>query len=479
MVNQRPEVKSDPRRALPAVDRLLACVLRAQPELPKWAAREGVRRALDRERARLSSPDAGGARSEASVDPTGDPQGDLVFQAVSRARDLCRRRPTRVVNATGTVLHTNLGRAPLARGAAEAAATAAAAYSDLELDLGGGSRGDRIGGIAEKLVLLTGAEAAHAVNNNAAALLLALDSLARGREVIVSRGELVEIGGSFRVPEIIERAGVELVEVGTTNRTHLADYERAIGPDTGLLLKVHRSNFEVRGFVAEVTLAELTELARAHGLPVVEDLGSGTLVDLTAHGLPAESFAPARLATGADVVCFSGDKLLGGPQAGILLGSAARIAEIRSNPLARALRLDKLSLAALDWTLEAYLDGRAEGEIPVLRQLLESADSLEARARRLAERLDKAIGPAAEVSVRRDRGVVGGGSLPGFELDSWVVVVKAASPDQIAARMRLGQPPVLARVRDDCLCFDVRTLLEDDEAALETVLLEALGPPIR
>lgn len=474
-MNHRPQVKPDPRRALPAVDRLLASVRRGHPGLPEWAAREAVRRTLDQERVRLSSPDATRARSEAPIDPL----GDLTQRAVSRAADLCRRRPTRVVNATGTVLHTHLGRAPLAPGAAEAAAAAAAGYSDLELDLGGGGRGDRISAVAEKLVLLTGAEAAHAVNNNAAALLLALDTLARGREVIVSRGELVEIGGSFRVPEIIERAGVKLIDVGTTNRTHREDYERAIGLDTGLLLKVHRSNFELRGFVAEVTLAELAELGRAHGLPVVEDLGSGTLVDLTAHGLPAESFVPSRLGMGADVVSFSGDKLLGGPQAGILLGSAACIADMRSNPLARALRLDKLSLAALDWTLEAYLDGRAEAEIPVLRQLLEATGSLEARARRLAERLGKVIGPESDVSVRRDRGVVGGGSLPGFELDSWVVTVKTSSPEEIAARMRLGQPPVLARVRDDRLWFDVRTLLEGDEAALETVLVEALGSRIR
>jgi L-seryl-tRNA(Ser) seleniumtransferase len=400
----------------------------------------------------------------------------LVGRAAALAAALCARHPARVVNATGTVLHTNLGRAPLAPGAAEAVAAAAVSYSDLEFDLASGRRGDRIAAVAEKLVLISGAEAAHAVNNNAAAVLLALDTLARGREVIVSRGELVEIGGSFRVPEIIERAGVTLVEVGTTNRTHRADYERAIGPRTGLLLKIHRSNFELRGFVAEVGLPELAEIGRARGLPVVEDLGSGTLVDLAARGLPVEAFAPARLGLGADAICFSGDKLLGGPQAGIILGAAGCVAAMRANPLARALRLDKLSLAALDWTLGVFLEGRAEREVPVLRQLLEPMARLEARARRLAERLAKAAGPAARLSAQADRGVVGGGSLPGFELGTWVVVLQTEDEvEQVAARLRVASVPVLARVRDDRLLLDVRTLLDGDETALEASLAEALG----
>jgi L-seryl-tRNA(Ser) seleniumtransferase len=404
----------------------------------------------------------------------------MLSRAAALAASLCARHPARVVNATGTVLHTNLGRAPLAPGAAEAVAAAAVRYSDLEFDLASGRRGDRLAPVAEKLALISGAEAAHAVNNNAAAVLLALDTLARGREVIVSRGELVEIGGSFRVPEIIERAGVTLVEVGTTNRTHRADYERAIGPRTGLLLKIHRSNFELRGFVAEVALPELAEIGRARGLPVVEDLGSGTLVDLSTRGLPAEAFAPARLGLGADAVCFSGDKLLGGPQAGIILGAAGYLKAMRANPLARALRLDKLSLAALDWTLGTLLEGRAEREIPVLRQLLEPMARLEARARRLAERLAKVAGPAARLSAQADRGVVGGGSLPGFELGTWVVALRTEDEvEQVAARLRVASVPVLARVRDDRLLLDVRTLLDDDETALEASLEEALGSGVR
>jgi L-seryl-tRNA(Ser) seleniumtransferase len=267
---------------------------------------------------------------------------------------------------------------------------------------------------------------------------------------------------------------VELVEVGTTNRTHLADYERALGPRTALLLKVHRSNFELRGFVAEVGLPELAQLGRAHGVPVVEDLGSGTLVDLSAHGLPAESYAPARLRLGADLVCFSGDKLLGGPQAGIVLGRSRLVDALRRDPVARALRLDKLSLAALDWTLACMLAGRAEREIPVLRQLLEPAARLELRARRLAERLAKAAGAGVEISLLAERTLVGGGSLPGFELASWVVALRGSAPaDELAARLRAAAVPVVARVRDALVLIDVRTLLEGDEALVEGALAEA------
>jgi L-seryl-tRNA(Ser) seleniumtransferase len=376
------------------------------------------------------------------------------------------------VNATGVVLHTNLGRAVLAPGAAEAVARAAAHYGDLELDLASGGRGDRLASVAELLVQLSGAEAALAVNNNAAALLLAVETLARGREVVVSRGELVEIGGSFRVPEIVEKAGARLVEVGTTNRTHLEDYRRAAGPRTGCLLKVHRSNFEQRGFVAEVALPALVALGAECGAPVVEDLGSGTLLDLRAEGLPEASFAPARLATGVDLLCFSGDKLLGGPQAGLLLGRRAPLEKARRNPLARALRLDKLSLAALDWTLRAQLEGRA-GELPTLRQLREPAARLEARAHALAERLAKAAQGRLRVSVEPTRSPVGGGSLPGFELDSFAVALRGGSAEALAAALRARPVPVLGRVRGEALLLDVRTLLpgdaEDCEAALATV----------
>ena len=458
------QVKTDPRRALPSVERLVRELLADHPELPVWALQAAAREALSAARERVSA--AGGACEARVPSPA-----ELTAEVAAGAARLAAGHPQRVVNATGIPLHTNLGRAPLAAGAAAAVAEAAAGYSDLELDLATGRRGDRLAALTAKLTLLTGAEAALAVNNNAAALLLALDTLARGREVIVSRGELVEIGGSFRVPEIMERAGVKLVEVGATNRTHAADYERAIGPETALLLKVHRSNFEQSGFVAEVGLAELAEIAGRHDLSVLEDLGSGTLVDLSRRGLPAEAFAPARLRLGADLVCFSGDKLLGGPQAGIVLGAADPLIRMRRNPLARALRLDKLSLAALDWTLSCYLDGRAECEIPVLQQLLESAPRLEARARSLAARLAKVVADGDCVEVLPDRGFVGGGSLPGFELDTWVVAIRTSvSAESVAERLRRATPPVLARVRDDLVIFDVRTLLDGEEAALEAAV---------
>ncbi len=458
-MNQSAKVKSDPRRALPAVDRLAEAVTQLEPDLPSWAALAGSRRILDRVREQLSS---GGSSELAKL-------AELAARAAEIGRTLSRGHPRRVVNATGIPLHTNLGRAPLAPGAAAAIAAAAQTYSDLELDLPTGRRGNRLDPICAKLELLTEAEATLVVNNNASALLLALDTLARGREVIVSRGELVEIGGSFRVPDIMERAGVDLIEVGTTNRTHAADYANAISPRTALLLKVHRSNFELSGFVAETSLAQLAEIGAAHGVPVVEDLGSGTLIDLSDRGFPAEIYAPARLGLGADVVCFSGDKLLGGPQAGILLGSHREIDAMRRNPLARALRIDKLSLAGLDWTLEAYLDGRAETEIPVLRQLLTPLEELEDRARALAERLAKqSAGGDRKIAVARDRSFVGGGSLPGFELDTWVVTVRTSNhAERVAESLRDASEPVLARVRDGVVVLDVRTLLAGDEEIIE------------
>jgi L-seryl-tRNA(Ser) seleniumtransferase len=401
---------------------------------------------------------------------------DLLERAFARAADLARPHPQPVINATGILLHTNLGRAPLAPGAARAIEAAARSYGDLELDLATGERGARGSAVEHKLRLLTGAAGALVVNNNAAALLLVLAVLARGRAAIVSRGELVEIGGSFRVPEILASAGVRLVEVGTTNRTHLRDYAAAIDGDTALLLKVHRSNFALRGFVAEASLEELAQLAREHGLPLAEDLGSGTLIDLAQHGFPEEVWAPGRLERGADLVCFSGDKLLGGPQAGIVLARDAALADrLRRHPLARALRVDKLSLAALDWTLSAYLDGRAEREIPVLAQLLAPSEVLRRRATALAERLNATEAFRAKASVESDRGYAGGGSLPEHPLASWVVRIESPiRAERLAARLRTGDPPALARVADDRLLVDVRTLLDGEEDGLVRALVAVL-----
>ncbi len=459
------KVKADPRSGLPAVGRLAEVLARSRPDLPAWARVEGSRRAV------------AAARRDLDASPGAEPPalGALEAQAARLAAGLCRPRPGRVINATGVVLHTNLGRAVLGAEAAAAVSEAAAGYSDLELDLAGGGRGNRLASLRDKLVILSGAEAALAVNNNAAAVLLALDTLARGREVVVSRGELVEIGGSFRVPEILERAGVRLVEVGTTNRTHPRDYEQAIASDTALLLKVHRSNFEQHGFVAEVGLEELAEIARRHGIPLVEDLGSGTLTSVPGVELPAETLAPARLRQGADLVCFSGDKLLGGPQAGIVLGRNEIVEAMARNPLARALRLDKLGLAALDAVLRALLEGRPE-RIPTLRALGADASELRAHAEKLALRLGQRLGSAAAVTAEQERSAVGGGSLPGFELPTWVVALRASrGPDALAARLREAPVPVLGRIRDDALLLDVRTLLDGDQADLEHALAFALG----
>ncbi len=448
-------MSGDARRALPSVDRLARSLGDAHPELPAWALREAVRRAVAE------------ARGEVEAGrPAGDPGG----RALALARRLAEPHPLRVVNATGVVLHTNLGRAVLPREVADAVAAVASRYSALELDLDSGRRGERGAELAELLCLESGAEDALAVNNGAGAVLLAVSALARGREVIVSRGELVEIGGSFRVPEILREAGVRLVEVGTTNRTHARDYERAIGPDTGAILKVHRSNFELTGFVAEVELPDLVEIGRSRGVPVIEDLGSATLVDLRSEGLPPETFAPARLASGVDLVCFSGDKLLGGPQAGIVLGRREPVAKLRRSPLARALRLDKLTLAALDATLRLVLAGRAR-ELPTLRQLLEPAETVAARADALAARLAKVAPAGLEVGCEPTRAPVGGGSLPGFTLESRAVVLGAAvGAEALAAALRGAEVPVIARVTDGRVLLDARTLLPDDETALEAAV---------
>lgn len=469
-------VNPDPRRHLPSIDKLCREVFHACPELPEWAVVAASRSILRSAREEIELLISRGA---SPGELKGVAETPWAVRTAAEAARLASPHPRPVLNATGVVLHTNLGRSPLARGAAEAAAEAALGYSNLELDLATGRRGNRLAGVAAKLCLLSGAEAATVVNNNAAAVLLALNTLARGRQVIVSRGELVEIGGSFRVPAIMQRAGVQLVEVGTTNRTHLRDYEQAIGPETALLLKVHRSNFEQRGFVAEVDLESLVEIGHAHDLPVIEDLGAGTLLDLTDRGLPRDAYAPGRLQLGADLVCFSGDKLLGGPQAGIILGNASTLEAIRSNPLARALRLDKMTIAALDWTLNAMLDGRAEQAVPLLEMMLASGEQIEARARRLFERVEGLTRDEIQLSLEKDCVPVGGGSLPGLELESWVVAIRSSKPglsvDRIARKLREAEPPVLARVRDGALCIDLRTLREAD---LQFVA-KALGAAVR
>ena len=379
----------------------------------------------------------------------GDP-GPIV-DAVLRELDRAQRPSLRrVLNATGVLVHTNLGRAPLADAALARVAEVGGGYSNLEFDLERGERGSRQAHLAALLRRLTGAEAALVVNNNAAAVLLALAALAEKREVVVSRGELIEIGDGFRIPDVLVRSGAKLVEVGTTNRTRATDYERAIGPDTALLLRVHQSNFRVVGFAERPRLDELAAVARTHELPLVDDLGSGALGRLGDEPTPAES-----LRAGADLVCFSGDKLLGGPQAGIVVGRAALVERLRRHPLQRALRADKLTLAALEGTLALALDPGLRDEVPVLRMLHEPVDAVRARAARLAA----LVGGEVEDTVAR----VGGGALPLAELPSAACAVE----EDLAERLRLGEPPVVALVRDGRTLLDCRTLTdaEVDEVA--------------
>jgi L-seryl-tRNA(Ser) seleniumtransferase len=380
------------------------------------------------------------AREEirAGADP-----GDLAARL--HAELAAARAPSlrRVLNATGVIVHTNLGRAPLAAEALAQVVEAARGYSNLELDLSSGARGSRQDHVAALLRRLTGAEAALVVNNHAAAMLLALGALAEGREVIVSRGELIEIGDGFRIPDVLARSGARLVEVGSTNRTRARDYEKAVRAETALLLRVHQSNFRVVGFTELPRLDELAAIAQRHGLPLLDDLGSGVLTEL-----PGEPSARESLAAGADLVCFSGDKLLGGPQAGIVVGRADLVEQLRRHPLQRAVRIDKLSLAALEGTLRVYLE--APERIPVLRMLHEDVASVRGRAERLAA----LTGGSVEETVAR----VGGGALPLAELPSFASAIEEA----LAIPLRTGEPPVVGIVRDGKLLLDCRTLTDDD-----------------
>jgi L-seryl-tRNA(Ser) seleniumtransferase len=376
--------------------------------------------------------------------------GDLAARLADELAAARRPALRRVLNATGVVLHTNLGRAPLAEAALERVREVGRGYSNLEYDVNEGARGSRQDHVAGLLRRLTGAEAALVVNNNAAAVLLALAALAEGREVVVSRGELIEIGDGFRIPDVLARSGARLVEVGTTNKTRAADYERAIGPETALLLRVHQSNFRVLGFTERPAVAELAAVARRHELPLVDDLGSGVLVELS-----DEPTARIALEGGVDLVSFSGDKLLGGPQAGIVVGRANLVERLRRHPLQRAVRADKLTLAALEGTLALYVEpGRALREVPVLRMVVEPAERIRGRAERLAALLDGA--------VEETLGRVGGGALPLVELPSFACAVE----EELAPRLRAGDPAVVGIVRDGRLLLDCRTL---DDAEVDEV----------
>ena len=446
-------------RSLPSVDALIAA-LAGNPDLrgiarPRMTA--AVREVLAAERQRIL--EAGGAAAEADA---------LRARVVARLTEAGVFSLTPVVNATGVVLHTNLGRALLSPLAQSRLREVASAYSNLEMDVKRKERGSRYAHVEPLLRRLSGAEAGLVVNNCASAVLLALETLARGREVIVSRGELIEIGGEFRIPDIMRRSGAVLREVGTTNRTHLKDYAGAIGPETGLILKVHTSNYRVVGFTAAVSSRELAELGRARGIPVMEDLGSGCFVDLTRHGFPYEPTVPEVVAAGVDLVSFSGDKLLGGPQAGIVVGRAALVERLARNPLNRALRIDKFTIAALEATLGAYEAGTALETIPTLRMLTEPLGSIRRRARRILARAGADLSRRLGAQLVESRSQVGGGALPTVELPTAAIALGTSDrpAEGLDAALRGGRPPVLGRLLDDRLLLDCRTVLPSDVPAL-------------
>jgi L-seryl-tRNA(Ser) seleniumtransferase len=394
------------------------------------------------------------------------PSGEDLVAAVQRhfqVRHLGQLQP--LINATGVIIHTNLGRAPLSRAALQAMQAVAGSYSNLEFDLVAGERGGRGASVERLLTHLTGAEAALAVNNNASAVLLVLTALTAGRGVVISRGQLVEIGGGFRVPDVMRQSGARLIEVGTTNRTHLRDYDRAIAEHDGVaaLLRAHRSNFQLIGFVTEPGLDELAALAHKRGLFVVDDLGSGALLDTAAYGLAHEPTVQESISSGAGVVCFSGDKLLGGPQAGLIVGRADLLDRVRRHPWARAVRMDKVALVGLQATLAHYVKGEATEQVPVWQMISRPVDEIKRQARRWARRC-RAMNLAADVI--KGRSTVGGGSLPGGTLPTWLVALSLPAPDALAERLRCADPPIIARIEDDRLLFDPRTVLPDQERVL-------------
>ncbi len=452
-------------RQLPSVDRLLGDPT-IQTLLPLYGHRltvAAIRQTLDR------------VREEARAgNPIPSPEA-LVVRIAQHLQDHLAPTLRPVINATGVIIHTNLGRAPLSAAARAAMDAVARGYSNLEYDLPAGRRGHRTVHAEQLLRELTGAEAALVVNNNAGAVLLALTVMARGWGVLISRGQLIEIGGGFRIPEVMAQSGARLVEVGTTNRTHLQDYEQALAeePDIALILYAHTSNFRIVGFTATVELPELVELGESYYIPVMADLGSGALLDTAAFGLAHEPTVQESVAAGAAVVCFSGDKLLGGPQAGIIVGKAEWVEPMKRHPLARALRADKLCLAGLQATLMHYLRDEATTHIPVWRMIAAPVEELERRARRWQRALRRA-GIRAEVV--EGRSTVGGGSLPGETLPTRLLALPVPDPDRTAAALRRGDPPVVARIEEDRLVLDPRTVLPEEEDALLRRVVESMRP---
>lgn len=451
-------------RRLPSVDRLLQ-----EPGISELIQASGRELVVDIVREVLE------ATRHAILAGEPCPSTEALVAAITHSlADALRPTLRRVINATGVIIHTNLGRSPLSEAARRAMMEAGTGYSNLEYDLEQGRRGSRYYHAEALLCRLTGAPAALVVNNNAGAVLLVLSALARGKEVIISRSQLIEIGGGFRIPEVMAQSGARLVEVGTTNRTRLSDYERAITENTALIMRAHRSNFRIIGFTAEPSLGELVELGDKYHIPVVDDLGSGTLLDTAPFGLEHEPMVQESVRAGAALVTFSGDKLLGGPQAGIIVGRKELVEQLRHFPLTRALRVDKITLAGLQATLLHYLKGEALQAVPTWRMISRPLAELRATAERWVEAL-RAAGLPAEVTAGRS--AVGGGSLPGETLPTWCAALAVPSPDDLARRLRAYEPPIIAIVQDDKLLLDPRTVQPDEEDMLLQTLIHAFTKP--
>ena len=453
-------------RKLPGVDHLLTLAGEDAffVEIPQVVVVNSIRSVIDENRRAILNNDP-----SIDNDNLADPHlMDAVKTAVKKAMSPNLRN---TVNATGVVVHTNLGRSLLAPEIVENLITIASRYSNLEYDLNIGKRGSRYSSVEDLICEISGAEAAMVVNNNAGAVLLCLETIARDKEVVVSRGELVEIGGSFRVPDVMAKSGGILKEVGTTNRTHLRDYENAITPNTGLLLKVHTSNYSVVGFTAEVSLPDLVDLGAAHQLPVMEDLGSGTFIDFSKYGLIKEPTVQESVSAGAHMITFSGDKLLGGPQSGIIVGKKEVIDRIKKNPITRALRIDKLTLAALESTLRLYRDEeKAVQIIPTLRMIMLPLAEIKKRAQQLAERLKKGADERLHIQLIERSSKTGGGALPLMELPSLCVgiQIKGLSPNALEKMMRSNDPPIIGRIDEDLFVMDPRTIRKDELSIIET-----------
>lgn len=464
------ERKNHLLRILPKVDECIARIASLLPAgVPQSIVKKSIQAVIERERNKILHTDTPCAvETEAGWNA-------LFLEEIKKKQAYNFKQ---VINATGVVIHTNLGRSLLSHKAAASVYRAAAEYSNLEFDLNSGKRGSRYSLVEEILCDITGCEAALVVNNNAAAVLIVLDTLAKGKEVIVSRGQLVEIGGSFRIPDVLEKSGAKLVEVGTTNRTHLIDYQKAITDETAILLKVHSSNFRIIGFTSEVPSEILASLAAEYSLVSVEDLGSGSLVDLSRFGLASEQTVQDVVKSGIDVITFSGDKLLGGPQAGIIIGKSEIIQKIKANPLNRAMRIDKFTLAALEATLREYFTlEEAMTNVPTLAMLTENPETVKKRAQKLKNRIARFLEQSCGVDIIPTESKAGGGSMPEYSLNSWAVALspRKCTVSLLEHRLRLAETPVIGRIEGNRYLLDVRTVVDSQLATLVSILKNCLG----